>query len=359
MLGNSDWVMKLFGKFAQILGKSVSQRPRNVGSSNSGSVSSHPSESGNIVGDWFKNLIASLTGNQLTDAQREANQFTHDERIDAQNWTAQREDTELQRRVADARAAGINPMMVAGNGGVSSPSSGGQSVNPSSPNFGIGDLMSIFMMPMQMRVMEAQANNLNASASEKSSKVHFWEVSADKALAQIGQINAQIKTEGSKSEFYDSRALLARVNASNIEYLQESIKNLYDAQTDLAKSQDTFYQAQAFANWIHASYEKGLIDSGYIDSLVKRVNAETADAYASASEHRAGVSLKNKQGNYVDAQASGQEIANSLANGTFTGEYMNDDNVTWFDKFVIQGSRLTGMFGNLLSGSVGLNITNK
>lgn len=240
-MANSDWFLKLVGKFAQILSKSAT-RPRNSGYSalgDSGSVSSHASETGFQAGDWFQNLIAQLTGNQLTDAQREANQFTHDERIDSQNWTAQREDTELQRRVADAKAAGINPMMVAGSGGVSSSSSGGQSVSPSS-SFGIGDLVSLMMMPMQFKVMEAQANNLNASASEKTSKVHFWEVSSDKALAQIDLINQQIKTEGSKSEFYDARSILARVNASNIEFLQESVKKLYEAQTDLAKSQDIF-----------------------------------------------------------------------------------------------------------------------
>lgn len=147
-----SWLAKSFSKMFGIGtdtsgGRRGSSMSFNEGYSGGSSSSFFYGENG-----LFGNILASLFGTQLTDAQREANLFSHEERIDAQNWTAQREDTELQRRVADAKAAGINPMMVAGSGGVSSPSQGMQSVSPSAPSFGLGDLVSLLMMPAQMKL---------------------------------------------------------------------------------------------------------------------------------------------------------------------------------------------------------------
>ena len=291
----------------------------------------------NGIQNWWKGT----TGSGLTDAELEANQFTHDERIDAQNWTERMDNTKLQRGVADAKAAGINPMMVAGGSPSTPSSSGGQSVSPSGVGSNvIGQLAQLLLLPMQAQVMQSQANKNNAQANESEHKTAFWDMSTDKALEQINLIKEQTKTEGTKQEFYLARAVLANVNGENIKYLQESLKNYYDSLSAAAGADKTLKEAEATATLIHSLYEAKLIESGYIEELVERTQAEAFASSTAGSYNLSGITLRNKQGELTDEQTNAQHIANSLASGDFTDEYMHDKNKNWFDKFVIQGKRL-------------------
>lgn len=298
--------------------------------------------------------ISKTTGAHLTGAEQEANEFTRNERLEAQQWQENMSNTELQRRVADAKAAGINPMMVASGGASTPSSSGGQSVSPSS-GIDFSNILSLMMqaklLPAQEELIRSQAAAARGRAEESRAKIPFWEAKSDEALNRAKLALKQIETEDKKGEFYLARAVLANVNADNIQYLQESVKQLNEAKTQEA-------QAQAFMSTIHGLYEQKMLDLGYIEELVKNIHSETGYNYAaagerhaaeqehraSAAEHFSSAKLKNKQGEYVDVQKEGQAIANSLADGTFTDKY--DANQSWWDKFIIQGSRFTsGILG--------------
>lgn len=95
---------------------------------------------GKQLGDVLKSPYAAATQSELTGAAREQNEYT-----------AQREDTQYQRSVADMQAAGLNPALMYQSG------ASGTSVSPSADNGAadIGQLMQIMTMPLQMAQMRA------------------------------------------------------------------------------------------------------------------------------------------------------------------------------------------------------------
>ena len=87
-----------------------------------------------------------------------ANQFSADEAQKQREWEENMSNTAFQRQVADMRAAGVNPAMAMnGSGGASTPSSPApSSVSPQS-GMSFNDLMSLIMMPLQRKLITAQA----------------------------------------------------------------------------------------------------------------------------------------------------------------------------------------------------------
>jgi len=71
-------------------------------------------------------------------------------------------NTALQRQVADARAAGINPIAVAGGGGASSPSGASTTVQSVMP-----DVMGTIASAKEARRVDAQTKNVEADTSVK------------------------------------------------------------------------------------------------------------------------------------------------------------------------------------------------
>lgn len=108
----------------------------------------------------FGSIKNQLTQEGLTGAQRQANAFSANEAQKQRDWEEQMSNTAYQRQVADMRAAGVNPAMAMnGSGGASTPSSAApSSVSPAS-GISFSDLMSLVMMPLQKKLLKAQAQN--------------------------------------------------------------------------------------------------------------------------------------------------------------------------------------------------------
>ena len=129
-----------------------------------------------------KSLFGKYTGTSLTDAEREANEFTAGENTRAMNFSsleaeknrqfqAEQAATQWQRGVADMQAAGLNPALAYGQGGASAMSgsapsgSAGSSVGPAGGS--LSDLLELAYIGKKRQLYDAQIDEARASAEEK------------------------------------------------------------------------------------------------------------------------------------------------------------------------------------------------
>lgn len=264
---------------------------------------SDATKSGSIpdVGRNVGSLINKTTGAGLTDAEREANEFTRKERIDAQNWTAQREDTYYQRTMADMQAAGINPMMAAGGSAGTSGSSGGQSVSPSSGS--LSDIMQLAMLGPQIQLMKSQANANNASADEKRERAKYWPQRVEESKQKVALMRDQ-------SAKYLASAMLDKATEENMVAMRPYLQALYTSQranldemTETERHKQNELDQKAILEAAQAAYQNGLIDEGMCKEVVGKIVAEK--------------NLANAQASKADIERGVEELALAMRTGAF------------------------------------------
>ena len=147
--------------------------------------------------NWFarnlpgvNNLWNRFTGNALTSSEMQANEFNAAEAEKQRNWEEYMQGTNYQRMVADMQAAGVNPALAMSNGQPSTPSgASAQSVTPGQ-GVSMSDLMQLFMMPAQKKLLEAQARNTDTLS--------------DKNEAEIGEIQSREENYRLINKYYPS-----------------------------------------------------------------------------------------------------------------------------------------------------------
>lgn len=202
-------------------------------------------------------MINKLTGKHLTGAEREANQFSAEQAQIQRDYETEMSNTAYQRQVADMQAAGVNPALLYGSGasGASTPS--GSAPSSVAPNSGtsMSELMQLFMMPAQKRLIEAQASNTDAltdkakADTEQMKLVNKYypqvtETQIDKMLAEIGVDEERVKEIRSNVNLNDLNAELLKVDkvikdaeANEASAFFKARREFEEAQTDKAKAE--------------------------------------------------------------------------------------------------------------------------
>jgi hypothetical protein len=178
-------------------------------SSNASAIASGTYEGSSMFGNIAQGFLNNYTGNR-----DQAN-------LDI---TREREDSAIQRQVADAEAAGINPMALVGSG-MGAPTSGAP--NTQGRQDPVKAAMSIAQFDKQMAIMDAQANSLNAAADKSRADADYTRgpqsdltrVQIDKVIsdvdvnrARVDQIFQDISTAESQRLLNVAQRMAAEAN---------------------------------------------------------------------------------------------------------------------------------------------------
>ena len=300
----------------------------------------------------FISAVASLASrainqNENDRVRREQNIFNKYEAQRAREWNQQMDSTKYQRTVADMRAAGVNPAL-AMQGGVTTQASSNATASAANVGPAQIDLSQVAQLAMQSKQLQIQdkladaeirVKNADAEIKEKDANVRDdynnlmmkgMKISNDLNESQIDQIRANIGKIGEEVELIkkqaateEERKLLTIAETSLRKAMErktdQEIKNMVAIlpfQQALMSAQTEQAKANAAAQLVHASYEQGLIDSGYIYEL-------TQNLYSS--------SLLNH------SKWTAQEIENDLKTGKFiTINDLEGPAIPRFVKYVTQ-----------------------
>lgn len=269
--------------------------------------------------DWFdysemQDTIGSAKdkylGTGLTSAEQEANAFSAQEAQKARDWEEYMSNTSYQRMVTDMQKAGVNPAMAMSSGQIGTPSSPSpSSVSPAGGN--MSDLMSILMLPHQIKNITAQTENIQADTQKKSAEtqgIHLdnsWkdylnELDAESTKARTSLTRAEEKQiyqnidesidrcaklrEETKTE-YERRLLVESERALN-EAKAWQIKELMPYEIALTKAKTDAEKASAALAFAQAAYQNGLINGGYLKALINKTFQESDIAGAEVYQKR-------------------------------------------------------------------------
>lgn len=308
----------------------------------------------------FISAVASLASramnqNESDRVRREQNIFNKYEAQRAREWNQQMDSTKYARTVADMQSAGVNPAL-AMQGGVTTQA--GSNATASAANVGPAqvDLSQVAQLAMQSKQLQIQdkladaeirVKNADAELKEKDAKVRDdynnlmmegMKISNNLTESQISQIRANIDKIGEEVELLkkqaateEERKLLTAAETSLRKAMErktdQEIKNMVSLlpfQQVLMSAQTEQAKANAAAQFVHAAYEQGLIDSGYIYEL-------TQNLYSS--------SLLNH------SKWTAQEIENDLKTGRFIT--INDIEGPFIPRFIKTATQLGSLFENI------------
>lgn len=201
-----DWIGSLISGGASLLGGSMQN--------------SNSRENANQA--FYNNAILQGMSQQYNSAEAEfARQFNAKEALKQRDWAAELSGTAFQRASADMRAAGLNPILMAGGPGASTPSSGaahgpaGSASSNSAPMAQATD----WITPAVSTALQA----MNLSGTLQQLEAQTAKTTADIDLSKAGVREADARTAETLSRIPGNRAAPALAKAQT-EYNIQSAK---------------------------------------------------------------------------------------------------------------------------------------
>lgn len=293
------------------------------------------------------NYWKQMTGSGLTDAQKEANEWSAQQaEIGFQReaafqqsmleqqmaYNTEMSNTAYQRQVKDMQAAGLNPMLALGAGGAASPSVSSGSASSASPQSvspgALGNLAQLLTlqdsldnMRSQTELNKANANKANADANKivedtrgsKLSNDYFERMQSvreeserlvnDLTKSQIrelykrldvyaAQISKDIESMHESQErqvLIAKQALLAETQASDVVLMRPYVQNELVAR---AGSESAAAKLAA----VDMAYKQRMLDTNFIEKMIEVYNSSISESGSRITANEAKAELDRISG---------------------------------------------------------------
>ena len=230
-----------------------------------GRVLKGQSDGSNVLDNVFHSALGKYTGSNLTGAEREANEFNAGEAEKQRNWEERMANTQYQRGVADMSTAGVNPALMFGSG-QAAPTPSGAAASGVTPSFsGLADLMSLIMLPAQIKNLNAQTRNIDEKTRTQEQITKIQTIAANYGVeyteAQISSMLAVVTEKVAEANYKQSLKdlVVSQTVAQDTvnKYLDERQRSEIDkivAEKDKLSADEKLAKAQAFFTNVQANY---------------------------------------------------------------------------------------------------------
>ena len=179
-----------------------------------------------------KNVTNTMTQEQLTGAQREANAFNAQQAQVARDYETQMSNTAYQRGVADMQNAGVNPALMYGQGAAPAGTPNGAAADSVSPT--AGDPVGMIGMIANLKLLNAQAENIKADTAQKRANTAKIQEETKNIQEEFNLIKANVRGANASA---DAQETINKFLNEQETYKTEALK--WDAKKSRAEYRNT------------------------------------------------------------------------------------------------------------------------
>lgn len=262
------------------------------GRSVSDALSDSFSKYGLDFGEALRSLVAGWTGESMTGASREANEFNAQQAQINREFEAEMSNTAYQRQVSDMQSAGVNPAMALGSaaGGASVPSGSAASSAAPQPSMSMSDMMQIATLPLQMRMMDAQIKGEQIRNEQEQINLDFLtkEKQTSLALTESQIMSVLSSLENDKVQRALNRSGISLNDANTALAIQQGIAASIDNETRGALNEAMLAYRAAETAYVEARTDES-------KKNLEVMSAQVSELYSRSIMEAANTGVLNQQ----------------------------------------------------------------